>query len=128
MAEQLTFFGWFQPPATTLPSARPSPPAGWPRSIDLTLTDMDDPSDHVGRPLRYDLLGPGDVTGLKPAAVVRTYPSAGARAVEIDKAVYAELRGTRPALAVHAGPAPGESAEAVDRPRRRQRRRGRRPR
>lgn len=39
----------------------------------------------------YDLLGPGDVTGPAPAAVVHTYPSPGARNVEIDKAAYAEL-------------------------------------
>jgi hypothetical protein len=87
----VTFFGWWQPAGAaavfsgTLHAGRLS------AELELTASDLDRPSDKATRTLRYDLLGPGDVTGLAPAAVVHTYPSPGARNVEIDKAVYAEL-------------------------------------
>jgi hypothetical protein len=59
--------------------------------LQLTASDLDKPTDSASRTITYDLFGPGDVTGLAPAAVVHTYPSPGARNVEIEKAVYAEL-------------------------------------
>ena len=91
MAEQLTFFGWFRPPGHSLAGGNVVTVGRLAASLDLTVSDADDPSDKRTRRLDYDLLGPGDVTGLRSAAVVRTYPSPGSRAVESDKAVYAEL-------------------------------------
>jgi hypothetical protein len=89
--EQLTFFGWFRPPGHTFAASGSVTAGRLAASVDLTVSDTDNPNDKRTRQLGYDLLGPGDVTGLRTGAVVRTYPSAGSRAVETDKAVYAEL-------------------------------------
>ena len=87
----VTFFGWWQPPGAAAVSSGALNAGRLSAALQLTASDLDRPSDSATRTLVYDLLGPGDVTGLVPAAVVHTYPSPGARNVEIDKAVYAEL-------------------------------------
>ena len=87
----VTFFGWWQPPGAAAVSSGTLNAGRLSAALQLTASDLDRPSDSATRTLVYDLLGPGDVTGLAPAAVVHTYPSPGARNVEIDKAVYAEL-------------------------------------
>jgi hypothetical protein len=87
----LTFFGWWQPPGAAAVSPNALTPGRLSAALQLTASDVDHPSDSATRTLVYDLFGPGDVTGLAPAAVVSTYPSPGARNIEIDKAVYAEL-------------------------------------
>lgn len=90
MADPLTFLGWVRPPGHDL--ATPTPSGGrLSATFSLTVSDADDPADKRTRPVAYDLVGPADVTGLTAGAVVRTYPSPGARSVEADKAVYAEL-------------------------------------
>jgi hypothetical protein len=89
--EQLTFLGWVRPPGHELASGQSVTPGRLAASVSLTLSDVDDPADARTRQVAYDLIGPADVTGLRPGAVVRTHPSPGALAVEADKAVYAEL-------------------------------------
>ena len=88
---QLTFFGWMRPPGYDLAAAGTVTPGRLSASVTLTASDIDHPGDKLTRPAGYDLLGPGDVSGLRPRAIVRTYPSPGARSVETNKAVYAEL-------------------------------------
>jgi hypothetical protein len=87
----LTFFGWWQPPGAAAVSSGALTAGRLSAALQLTASDLDHPSDSASRTLVYDLLGPGDVTGLAPAAVVHTYPSPGARNVEVDKAVHVEL-------------------------------------
>lgn len=59
--------------------------------LDLTLTDLQGvPQPAVG-PLEFLLMGPQDVSGLKPGAVRRTYPVNGAFNVETDKCPYIEF-------------------------------------
>ena len=87
----VTFFGWWRPPGAAAVASGTLTAGRLTAAVRLTASDLDDPSDSASRTLTYDLFGPGDVTGLAPGAVVNTYPSAGARSVEIDKAVYAEL-------------------------------------
>jgi hypothetical protein len=87
----LTFFGWWRPPGAAGVSSGTLTAGRLTAELRLTATDLDDASDSASRTLRYDLLGPGDVTGLGRGAVVHTYPSPGAHNVEIDKAVYAEV-------------------------------------
>ena len=90
MVAELTFLGWVRPPGHELASATAI--AGrLAASFDLTVVDQDHPVDKRTRKVAYDLVGPRDVSGLAAGAVVRTYPSSGAGAVEADKAVYAEL-------------------------------------
>jgi hypothetical protein len=89
--DQLIFFGWMRPPGYELAAAGTITPGRLPASVTLTASDVDHPGDKLTRRVGYDLIGPGDVTGLRAGAVVRTYPSPGSRAVETDKAVYAEL-------------------------------------
>jgi hypothetical protein len=88
----LTFFGWWRPPGAAAVSSGAVTAGRLSAALQLTASDLDNPSDSASRTLAYDLFGPGDVTGLADGAVVHTYPSPGARNVEIDKAVYAELR------------------------------------
>jgi hypothetical protein len=88
---QLTFFGWMRPPGHDLATVGTVTPGRLSASVTLTASDIDHPGDKLARPVGYDLVGPGDVTGLRAGAVVRTYPSPGARSVETNKAVYAEL-------------------------------------
>jgi hypothetical protein len=90
MADQLAFLGWVRPPGHDLNTAAPVG-GRLSATFSLTVSDADDPADKRTRPVAYDLVGPADVTGLTAGAVVRTYPSPGARSVEADKAVYAEL-------------------------------------
>ena len=87
----LIFLGWVRPPGHELASGPGVTPGRLSASVSLTLSDVDHPADARTRHVAYDLIGPADVTGLRPGAVVRTYPSSGALAVEADKAVYAEL-------------------------------------
>ena len=87
----VTFFGWWRPPGAAAVASGALTAGRLTAAVRLTASDLDDASDSASRTLTYDLFGPGDVSGLAPDAVVHTYPSAGARAVEIDKAVYAEL-------------------------------------
>jgi hypothetical protein len=91
MADQLTFFGWVRPPGQDLASAGTVTPGRLSASVTLTASDVDHPGDKLTRLVGYDLVGPGDVTGLRAEAVARTYPSPGSRSVETNKAVYAEL-------------------------------------
>jgi len=91
MADDLTFLGWVRPPGHELASGQSLTPGRMSASVSLTLSDADRPVDARTRQVSYDLVGPADVTGLRPGAVVRTYPTSGAIAVEADKAVYAEL-------------------------------------
>ena len=88
---QLQFFGWWRPPGAAAVSSGALTAGRLSATLALTARDVDNPSDSASRTLGYDLLGPGDVTGLAPGAVVHTYPSAGALNVEVEKAVYAEL-------------------------------------
>jgi hypothetical protein len=87
----ITFFGWWRPPGAGAVSSSALTAGRLTASLQLTASDLDKPSDSSSRTLSYDLFGPGDVTGLARGAVIHTYPSPGARTVEIDKAVYAEL-------------------------------------
>ena len=87
----LTFFGWWRPPGASAISSDVITAGRLSAALQLTASDLDNPSDSASRTLVYDLYGPGDVTGLEAGAVVHTYPSPGARNVEIDKAVHAEL-------------------------------------
>lgn len=87
----LTFFGWWQPAGAAAVASGNLTAGRLSAALQLTASDADHPSDSATRTIVYDLFGPGDVTGLAPAAVLHTYPSPGAANVEIDKAVYAEL-------------------------------------
>jgi hypothetical protein len=87
----LMFFGWLRPPGMGAVSSSALTAGRLTARLKLTASDLDKPTDSASRTVMYDLFGPGDVTGLAPAAVVHTYPSRGARNVEIEKAVYAEL-------------------------------------
>jgi hypothetical protein len=87
----LTFFGWWRPPGSSAISSSTITAGRLSASVQLTARDLDNTSDSATRTVNYDLFGPGDVKGLGPGAIVHTYPSPGARNVEIEKAVYAEL-------------------------------------
>jgi hypothetical protein len=87
----VTFFGWWRPRGAAAISSATITAGRLSAALELTASDLANPSDSVSRTITYDLYGPGDVTGLAARAVVRTYPSPGARNVEIDKAVHAEL-------------------------------------
>jgi hypothetical protein len=87
----VTFFGWWQPPGAASVTPGATTAGRLSAAVQLTASDVDHPADKASHTLEYDLLGPRDVTGLAPAAVVHTYPTAGAQNIEIDKAVYAEL-------------------------------------
>lgn len=87
----LTFFGWWRPPGAAAVSSGTLTAGRLSATVQLTASDLDNPADSASRTVSYDLFGPGDVTGLGSRAVVHTYPSPGARNIEIDKAVYAEL-------------------------------------
>lgn len=87
----LTFFGWWRPPGSAAVASGAMTAGRLSAALQLTASDLDNPSDSASRTLVYDLFGPGDVTGLATGAVIHTYPSPGARNVEIDKAVHAEL-------------------------------------
>ena len=87
----VTFFGWWQPPGAAAVTSSTLDAGRLTAAITLTASDVLDPSDVASHTLRYGLSGPGDVTGLTPAAIRHTYPSPGAQSVEVDKAVYAEL-------------------------------------
>ena len=88
---QLQFFGWWRPPGAAAVSSGALTAGRLSATLALTARDLDNAADSASSTLSYDLLGPGDVTGLAPGAVVHTYPSAGALNVEVEKAVYAEL-------------------------------------
>jgi hypothetical protein len=90
MTEQLSFLGWMRPAGHDLATTA-TVDGRLSAGVSLTVSDVDDPADARTRALAYDLIGPGDVTGLNAGAVIRTYPTAGSRAAEVDKAVYAEL-------------------------------------
>ena len=87
----LTFFGWWRPSGAAAVSSGSVTAGRLSAALQLTAVDLDNTTDSASRTLTYDLFGPGDVTGLAAGAVTHTYPSNGARQVEIDKAVYAEL-------------------------------------
>jgi hypothetical protein len=87
----VTFFGWWQPPGAAAVTSGTTNAGRLSAALHLTASDVDHPADTASRTIEYDLLGPGDVTGLAAGAVVHTYPSPGAQNIEIDKAVYAEL-------------------------------------
>ncbi len=87
----VTFFGWWRPPGAAAVSSGALSAGRLSATLQLTADDLDNPSDAASRALSYDLVGPGDVTGLAGGAVIHTYPSPGARNVEIDKAVHAEV-------------------------------------
>ena len=79
------------------------------------------PSRPTRRPARSRTTcsGPATSPGSRAGAVVHTYPSPGARNVEIDKAVLCGARRAGPALASHGRPAPGQGAAPLDRTARR---------
>lgn len=90
MAIQLQFFAWWRPELMSTVNANAV--AGRLRGqLTLSASDIDDSGDRESRTLDFDLLGPGDVAGLSPRALSRTFPSRGTRQAEHDKAVYAEL-------------------------------------
>jgi hypothetical protein len=91
MSLTLLFFGWWRPPAAEGVSGAALAHGRLRGELTLTARDLDDTTDNATRDLAYDLVGPGDVTGLAPEAVVHTFPARGAINVEHDKAVYAEL-------------------------------------
>lgn len=87
----VTFLGWWRPRGMAGVTSGALTTGRLSAALRLTASDLDHPSDSATRTLAYDLLGPGDVTGLGPRAVVHTYPAPGAFNVETDKAVHAEL-------------------------------------
>lgn len=87
----LTFYGWWRPPGAAAVSSGAITAGRLAATLQLTAIDLDNPSDSASQAIEYDLFGPGDVTGLASGAVAHTYPSPGARNVELDKAVHAEL-------------------------------------
>jgi hypothetical protein len=60
-------------------------------SVGLTLSNDQPPSESVTETVTFDILGPGDVQGLKPGAVTRAVPTAGALDAEETKCAYVEL-------------------------------------
>jgi hypothetical protein len=87
----VTFFGWWQPPGAAAVTSGTTNAGRLSAALHLTASDVDHPADTASRTIEYDLLGPGDVTGLAAGAVVHTYPSPGAQNIEMDKAVSAGL-------------------------------------
>lgn len=61
------------------------------RRIGLALTDLHGAEQSPAGTIEFELMGPKDVSGLKPGAVRRTYPVNGAFNVETDKCPYAEF-------------------------------------
>ena len=121
----LTFFGWWRPPGAAAVSsgALDRRPALGRAAADRER--LDHPSDSATRTLAYDLFGPGDVTGLAPAAVVHTYPSPGAQQRRDRQGRLRRARRAGPAVAPHGRPAARQGAAPVDRPARRHGRRDR---
>jgi len=88
---EVAFFGWWLPPGRAAAASGATTNGRLTATLDLTASDLDDPADTATQTVSYSLHGPRDVTGLEPRSIVHTYPSRGARNVELDKAVYAEL-------------------------------------
>ena len=92
MAETLLFLSWQRSGVYKLAA----PQVGVPRlsgSVTLSLSDRDGggtSSDSAS----FEIMGPGDVTALSPAAVVRVYPGPHTADAETTKCVYAELAAT----------------------------------
>ncbi|HEX8135504.1 MAG TPA: hypothetical protein VF880_18990, partial [Actinomycetes bacterium] len=57
----------------------------------LTLRNQRPPNEQATEPLEFDLLGPGDVVGLKPGAVSHMVPAPGTPDFEETKCAYVEL-------------------------------------
>lgn len=91
MAINLTFFGWWHPKGAAVISGPTLSNGRLTGKLELTATDIERSADTAKRTVQFEFFGPGDVTGLAPSAVTHTFPSAGARNVEYDKSVYAEL-------------------------------------
>src|SRR5215210_8345738 len=91
MAGELRFFGWRR---SGVYSAVPGPALIDGRltgSVTLTLANEDPPGESVSQVVSSDVMGPGDVQGLKPGAVVHQVPPPGTLDAEKDKCVHVDL-------------------------------------
>jgi hypothetical protein len=87
MAGDLTFFGWRRPGIYTLPEDANEKE----RLLAFNMKNRERDSERLDATLTLSLLGPEDVVGLQPGAVVRTSPPASANGVEVTKCVFAEF-------------------------------------
>lgn len=91
MAGTLKFFGWRRSgvygsvPGQALSDGRLT------GSATLTLANTEPPNESVSQVVTFDVMGPGDVQGLKPGAVVHAVPTAGTIDAEKDKCVHVDL-------------------------------------
>ncbi len=60
-------------------------------ALPVTLADLANPADSRGGATPFELLGPGDVAGLNPAAITARYPQPGAGDAEETKSAHLEL-------------------------------------
>ncbi|MFC5142934.1 hypothetical protein ACFPK1_32255 [Actinomycetospora rhizophila] len=91
MAETLDFHGWTRSGVFDLAAGAAVTDGRLTGGVTLTLRDELAPSDAASEVARFDIIAPGDVSGLRPGAVARVHPSAGAPDAEREKAAYVEL-------------------------------------
>ena len=90
MADELQFYGWqrsgvYELAAGALESGRLQ------ATLPLTIRNRDNHADHADRPQHFLIVGPRDVLGLHPGAVVGMYPPPNSNNAETTKFVYVEL-------------------------------------
>ncbi|ONH60005.1 hypothetical protein CcI49_15000 [Frankia sp. CcI49] len=92
MAVRLDFYAWRRSTVFETVAAPALTPAGrLTGRVPLTLHNTERPGDTATESVVFDLLGPGDVGGLKPAAVRRAVPAPGSTEAENTKCAYVEF-------------------------------------
>ena len=91
---KLDFVGWTRSAVySAVPSAVLSPEGRLRGHVDVTLRNQLPPGDTVSHTIDFDVVGPGDILGLKAETVLNTVPPPGTIDFEETKCVYVELSG-----------------------------------
>lgn len=91
---KLDFVGWTRSAIySAVPSAVLSPEGRLRGHVDVTLRNQLPPGDTVSHTIDFDVVGPGDILGLKAGTVLHTVPPPGTIDFEETKCVYVELSG-----------------------------------
>jgi hypothetical protein len=89
---RLDFLGWARSGIYgVVPSSTRTAEGRLTGRVHLTLRNLQLATDQATEPLEFDLLGPGDVVGLKPGAVSHMVPAPGTPDFEETKCAYVEL-------------------------------------
>ena len=91
MAGNLRFYGWRRSGVYALASGPALTDRRLTGSNTLTLANQFPPNESAVQPVRFAIMGPGDVADLKPGAVVHMVPTPGTPDHEQDKCVHVDL-------------------------------------